>query len=307
MNSLDRSLRVFLCLVFGWLAGCTAALSAPVSVGYTEQKLMLDNGSYKVPGVLVTPTTHAKQKLPVIVMLHGTASQKNEVGGLYQRLAVYLAGRGYASLRIDFAGTGDSPVDYRFYNLSSARHDATTALNYLSARSEFDSQRMGLVGFSQGGLIAQLVAAHDTRIKAMVTWSSTAGDGAGIYQAFVFDEFYAEAQRNGFAQVNYPWLDRPLNFGLQWFEEVRDNTSLTDMANYHGKLLAIAGTADTLVPYAASLQLVAAAGSEHASFYLVKGADHMYNVLADGNALAADQANAEELLAITTEWLARQL
>lgn len=290
------------------LSGCTGtpATNAPA---YTEQALLLDNGEYKVPAILTQPRVVAATRLPVIVMLHGTASQKNEVGGLYRRLAAALAQRGYASLRLDFAGTGDSPVDYRLYTLTSAQRDATTALDYLAAQRQFDTKRMALVGFSQGGLIAQLVAAKDSRIKALVTWSSTAGNGPGVYQSFVFDQYYAEAQRNGYAVVQFPFLAKPLNFSLQWFSEVQQNTSLTDMARYRGKLLAVAGMADTLVPYTSSINLVAAAGASVSSVHLLKGADHVFNVLEPDtvNDLAKDQSTAEALLMITTDWLVQQL
>jgi dienelactone hydrolase len=308
MRNSSRFLLFICYALFGLgVASCTQVPRSSEQ-GHTEQSLLLDNGNYKVPGILTTPKA-ATAKLPVIVMLHGTASQKNEVGGLYQRLAALLAQRGYASLRIDFAGTGDSPVDYRLYTLSSAQQDATAALNYLAAHQAFDAKRMALIGFSQGGLIAQLVAAKDARIKALVTWSSTAGDGVGVYQSFVFDRYYAEAQRNGYAAVQFPFLDKPLNFSLQWFTEIQHNSSLTGMSRYHGKLLAVAGMADELVPYVSSINLVAAASAAPATVYLIKGADHLFNVLdpSTTTGFAKDQSKAEELLNTTVNWLARQL
>ncbi|RYY04916.1 MAG: alpha/beta fold hydrolase [Gammaproteobacteria bacterium] len=276
---------------------------------YSEQTLSIDNGTYKVPGILVRPSgIPFSQKIPVVVLLHGTASQKNEVGGLYQRLAIYLAQKGYASLRIDFAGTGDSPVDYRFYNLTSAQADTTAALNYLEVQPEFDHTRMGLIGFSQGGLIAQLVAEQDPRIKAMVTWSSVGGNGIDIFK-FMFDEYYAEAQKNGYAVVKFPWRAQPLNFGLQWFNEIKANTSLDNLKNYNGKLLAIAGSNDVLVPNESSRKIIKAARSTDATLVVIKGADHMFNVLGDSNAngLATDQSTAENMLITTAEWLKRKL
>lgn len=275
---------------------------------YSEQAVFIDNGDYKVPGILVKPKSIAGTKIPVLVLLHGTASQKNEVGGLYQRLAQDLAEAGYASLRIDFAGTGDSPVDYRFYNLTGAARDTKSALDFLAAQTDIDSSRMGLVGFSQGGLIAQLVAAKDTRIKSLVAWSSVAGNGIGAFQ-FFFDEYYKEAKANGFAVVKFPWRAEPLNFGLQWFDEISKNTSLDGMKNYHGNLLAIAGSADTLVPYSSSVNLVNAVNSKQAQFTLIKNADHMFNVLGSSNAngLAEDQSTAEELLVLTVSWVGRNL
>ena len=134
------------------------------------------------------------------------------------------------------------------------------------------------MGFSQGGLIAQLVAAKDSRIKSLVAWSSVGGNGTGVFQ-FFFDEYYAEAKANGFAVVKFPWRSAPLNFGLQWFEEIKANSSLDNFKNYHGNLLAIAGTADTLVPYDSSIQLINHVGTTNAELHLIKGADHMFNVL----------------------------
>lgn len=280
------------------------AVDAPI---FSEQSLMIDNGEYKIPGVLVQPKNTGNKKLPVMLMLHGTASQKNEVGGWYQRLAVYLADRGIASLRIDFAGTGDSPVDYRQYSLTSATHDVKTALDFLAARADIDAQRMGLVGFSQGGLIAQLVATQDSRIQTLVAWSSavTTGQDAGAFNPF-FEQYYAEAKANSFAVVKFPWRAQLLNFGLQWFDEIKVNNSLLKMKNYKGKLLAVAGNADAVVPYESSIKLVDAVSSADAELVVIKGADHLFNVLGP-NGLAEDQSVPEELLALTSSWIARNL
>lgn len=306
MRSNSVRLLLILCAFFA-MYGCAVKPAVTTST-YIEQSLSIDNGSYKIPAILVMPKQKSNKPFPVVVMLHGTASQKNEVGGLYQRLAVYLAEVGIASVRIDFAGTGDSPVDYRFYNLTSAQRDVTSTLDYLVAQPNIDAQRISLVGFSQGGLIAQLVAAKDSRIKSLVAWSSVGGNGTGIFQSF-FDSYYAEAKANGFAVVKFPWRAQPLNFGLQWFEEIKTNTSLDDFKNYHGKLLAIAGTADTLVPYDSSIQLINHASTTNAELHLIKGADHMFNVLgsATANGLAEDQSTAESVLSITTYWLERNL
>ena len=306
-----KKIRKAVALLMGFVAlalvSCASVEKTP-SYAYTEQEVQLNAGMYYVPGILVKPKLAAGKKIPVVVMLHGTASQKNEVGNLYQRLAVSLAKRGYGSLRIDFAGTGDSLADYKLYNLTTAKHDTKTAINYLVRQEVFDTDRMGLIGFSQGGLIAQLVAAEDERIKAMVTWSSVVGDGVTVFESF-FDKYYAEAKDNGFAVVEFPWRDEPLNFGLQWFNEIKSNTSFTDMKNYQGKLLAVAGTADTLVPPVSSTRLVNSIGPARASLILVKDADHMFNVLADSNenALAEDQTTPESVLQATTDWFARTL
>lgn len=290
------------------MIGCTVSKDQSViTSAYSEQSLMIDNGEYKIPGILVLPTTTKNKKFPVMVLLHGTASQKNEVGGLYQRLAADLAESGYASLRIDFAGLGDSPVDHRFYSLTSAQRDVKTALDFLAARADIDSQRMGLVGFSQGGLIAQLVAAQDARIQTLVAWSSavSSGQDTGAFKPF-FEQYYAEAKANGFAVVKFPWRAQALNFGLQWFDEINISNSLQQMKHYQGKLLAVAGSADAVVPYESSIKLINAVSSADAELVVIKDGDHMFNVLG-ANGLAEDQSIAEELLMATVTWIERNL
>lgn len=312
MNSVRTLVKIIGCALFiAAMIGCSSTTSNDKTVKqedvYSEQSVMIDNGEYKIPGILVIPQAVTSKKFPVMVLLHGTASQKNEVGGLYQRLAADLAKAGYASLRIDFAGVGDSPVDYRLYSLSGAERDVKSALDFLALHPNIDTTRMGLVGFSQGGLIAQLVAAQDARIQSLVTWSSAVsnGDNSGAFK-FFFDKYYAEAKANGFAVVTFPWLAQPLHFSLQWFDEIKVNNSLEKMKGYKGKLLAITGSADPVVPYASSLALIDAVGSSDAEFTLIKGADHVFNVLG-ANGLAEDQSIAEELLALTVNWVDRNL
>ena len=281
---------------------------AETSFKPNETAVSISNGDHVIPGILAVPKNIADKPMPAVVLLHGTASQKNEVGNLYQRLAAKLAEVGIASLRIDFIGTGDSTMDYRFYSLRSAQGDALAAINYLSEQHRFDKERVGLVGFSQGGLIAQLVAENKTNIKGLVTWSSVAGDGIGAFQPF-FDQYYGEAQNNGYAVVHFPWRPEPLNFGLQWFDEIKENKSLSDLGAYKGAILAVAGREDTTVPYESSEKIVAAVGSVDATLILVKGANHLFNVLSDNdkNGLAEDQVHADNLLSLTSAWLKQRL
>lgn len=84
-------------------------------------------------------------------MLHGWVSNKDEVGNMYKDLAGSLAKNGVASLRIDFAGSGDSKQAYELNNQNQSVADGQKALNYLLASDKIDSSKVGVLGFSQGG------------------------------------------------------------------------------------------------------------------------------------------------------------
>lgn len=262
-----------------------------------ETSLFLDNGEYQIPAIYSAPT--GMDKYPAIILLHGTASNKNEVGELYAILAKRLRDNNIASIRIDFAGTGDSEVDYSQYTLASAVRDADMARGFLIEQPKILADSLAVLGFSQGGLIAQLLVIEHPELAALVTWSSVAGDGGEPFSS-QFEQYYAEAKNNGVAELTFEWR-APLNLSVQWFEQVKKQKSLTELANYPGAVLAIAGGADTIVDPISSLRLIQAAGSEDAQAVVLKGADHVFNVL-DPTA-----TEDEVLLKITLQWLLEKL
>ena len=277
-----------LVLTFVSLSALADVLSTP---------LMLDNGEYEIPAIMTSP--EGTVVVPGVILLHGSASHKNEVGDLYLRLAEQLANNGIASIRIDFAGTGDSPVDYTHYTLKTAVRDAEVALAFLRSQPQVDDHRIGVVGFSQGGLIAQLLLAQQPDIKSFVAWSSVVSDGIGPF-ADMFETLYMKAKREGQVEQQFAWRP-PLTISYEWFEQVMANQSLSGMAEYTGSVLAIAGSNDTVVPPTAATRLIDASGSDVARAVIIKGADHIFNVL-DENA-----NQDEQLLEMTTEWFAEAL
>ena len=280
---------------------CSLLVLAFVSLSAFADKLstplMLDNGEYEIPAIMTSP--EGTPVVPGVILLHGSASHKNEVGDLYLRLAEQLANNGIASIRIDFAGTGDSPVDYTHYTLKTAVRDAEVALAFLRSQPQVDDHRIGVVGFSQGGLIAQLLLAQQPGIKSFVAWSSVASDGIGPF-ADMFETLYMTAKREGQVEQQFAWRP-PLTISYEWFEQVMANQSLSGMAEYTGSVLAIAGSNDMVVPPTAATRLIVASGSDVARAVIIKGADHIFNVL-DENA-----NQDEQLLEMTTEWFAEAL
>ncbi|NVK57834.1 MAG: alpha/beta fold hydrolase [Alteromonadaceae bacterium] len=262
-----------------------------------EVTLSLDNGQYKVPAIVNVPVSPAP--VPAVVLLHGTASHKDEVGNLYKRLAAALESAGIASIRIDFAGTGDSTVSYRQYTLNNAVRDARLALNYMLNHASVDASRIGVVGFSQGGLIAQLLIARSPEIQSFVAWSSVADDGIGSFEP-LFEAHYETAKQNGFVTQQYSWR-APLDFSVEWFEQIKQQRSLSDMANYDGALLAIAGSADQVVNPQAAIRLIEASNAHPAQAVIIKDASHIFNVL--NNTASQD----EQLLELTRRWLLQTL
>ena len=92
---------VLLCVVLLALGTVCVADTSAEELAVQEKAVTLEGG---IQGILCEP--EAESPLPAVLMLHGFASQKDEVGNMYKRLAAALGEQGIASLRIDFRGWG---------------------------------------------------------------------------------------------------------------------------------------------------------------------------------------------------------
>ncbi|HEV2366239.1 MAG TPA: alpha/beta fold hydrolase [Caulobacteraceae bacterium] len=98
-------------------------------------------------------------------------------------LADYLTRRGLAVLRYDKRGIGGSGGDYASATTADFASDAEAAVAFLRSRAEIDGRRIGLLGHSEGGLIAPLVADKDRGVAFVVLLAAPGVDGARILEA----------------------------------------------------------------------------------------------------------------------------
>ncbi|MCE1195843.1 alpha/beta hydrolase [bacterium] len=96
----------------------------------------------------------------------------------FKAIAEYLAGRGVASLRCDDRGVGASGGNFAAATTFDFASDARAAVAFLAGRPEIDARRVGLVGHSEGGLIAAIVGAEDPALSfiAMLAGPGLRGD-----------------------------------------------------------------------------------------------------------------------------------
>ena len=175
-----KGLGFLLCIVLFAFGTVLIAHVSAEELTAQERAVTLEGG---IQGILCEP--EADSPLPAVLMLHGFASQKDEVGDMYKRLAAALGEQGIASLRIDFRGWGESAGKMEESTVQTQVDDATTAYEYLKGLDAVEPERIGVLGFSLGGGIAVVSAAqHPDWYAAMVTWSSV-GD-FGMLQTKLF-------------------------------------------------------------------------------------------------------------------------
>ena len=267
---MKKFMALFLALMFALL--CTAAMAE----GSTESVVSIPNGDHEVPATVCMPS--GEGKFPVVVMLHGTGSNRDEAGNGYKMAAPVLAEKyGIATVRIDFMGSGDSTADYTGYTFESAVSDAVAAANYAKTLEQIDGEHIGVMGWSQGGTDALLCAARAADVfTSVVTWA-----GAPDLSDMLTDELYEQAKANGYFVMDFDWRE-PLNVSLQWCEDVKNTDVLGEFeAGYTGPVLAIAGKEDTTVDPEWSNKIVAASKNPASKTCFIEGMDHTFNVFAE--------------------------
>lgn len=236
--------------------------------------------AHEIPATLTLPVSASKDaKVPGVVMLHGTGSNRDEAGMGYALAAPRMAADGIATLRIDFMGNGGSTASYRDYNYTSAVIDAKAAADYLAGLETVDGGNLGVMGWSQGGTDALLAAeAHPDTFQAVVTWSGALElNGASLFAGTSFEDAYAQAKKEGFYTMTFDWRE-PLELGERWFQEVAETNILKVTADIKAPILAINGKDDTTVTPDNAEKIVKAAANADSQLLLVDNCDHTYNV-----------------------------
>lgn len=139
---------------------------------YNMQDVTFQNGDITLAGTLTTPFWGAKHKVVVLVSGSGAQNRDEELMGHkpFAVIADYLTRHGIAVLRYDDRGVGDSSKGNKDDTTLDFATDAMAAVDYLKSRNDIDTTHIGIIGHSEGGLIAVINAAqHPEDVDFIIT------------------------------------------------------------------------------------------------------------------------------------------
>ena len=161
---------------------------APADAPYVAQHVRIPSGrGYDLAATLTVPKGVAKA--PVVITISGSGPQDRDgriaiVPGYqpFRQIADTLGRRGVAVLRFDDRGVGESGGLATATKATSAdfADDVRSLITWLRARPDIDGARIMLVGHSEGGIIAPMVAATDPALRAIALLAGTAYPGKRI-------------------------------------------------------------------------------------------------------------------------------
>lgn len=159
-------------------------------VAYDTEDIKFVNKIDKVllGGTLTRPGTGTKggrDPFKVIILIPGAGhpDRDNEMYGHrpFAVLADYFVKRGIATLRFDQRGVGNSTGNYDSASIGNLANDVQAALDYLRSRKDVDSLGIGLLGYGEGGAVAEMVAANDKMIAYLMLMAGPGVDGQTQY------------------------------------------------------------------------------------------------------------------------------
>ena len=138
---------------------------------YTEDvKFTNTVENISLAGTLSLPQKEGK--FPVVLLISGSGQQNRDSEILGHKpflvIADYLTRNGIAVLRYDDRGVGQSKGDPTMSTSADFANDARAAIEFLRTRKEINPKKIGIIGHSEGGLIAPIIAANDKNIAFLV-------------------------------------------------------------------------------------------------------------------------------------------
>lgn len=236
-----------------------------------ERPVVFYSQGQKIFGNLCLP--HPRP--PGVIISHGLESSKDGVKWLV--MSPRLCESGFACLRFSYRGCGEgdekSEGNFEDTSLTARIQDYRTAIDF-TVKQGFDSQRLGVIGSSFGGMIA--LAAQDNRIKVIVVMATP---------------YHIPDPGDALASGGYVELGPGHRLTKRFFEDVRKYDMGKEIQKIHCPILIIQGSGDNIVPVEDARTLYKLA-NEPKRLEIIDGADHVFS----------EPAHLERVVNLSLEW-----
>jgi len=224
-------------------------------------------------GLLFVPEGDGPFSAAVVIHGSGTSQRDN---GWYLTLTKHLQDNGIVVLLPDKRGSEKSEGDWRTSSFEDLATDTHAAIEYLRTQRSVPLSGIGVIGMSQGGWIAPLVASQDDDLAFLV---SMVGSAVTPREQLLYEENYNLRQAGflpGISNVlayvgsaNVRYLAQP-----ELYKLIVDYDPLPYWGSTSVDSLALFGTDDTNVPSAESARRLASLNNPHIRMKVYEGSGH---------------------------------
>ncbi|MBM4015250.1 MAG: alpha/beta fold hydrolase [Planctomycetes bacterium] len=312
------------------------SLTPPAQRDFVREEVAIERGGWQLAGTITRPRKAAAERLPALFFLSGSGPQDRDgmSGGIdlgTHELLDHLTEAGFLVLRVDDRGVGGSGAPREGLTLRALADDALACVDFLRARADVEPAKLFLIGHSEGGVTAPIVAcerplagivlmaAPGRSLAAVLRDQKRAGlQAAGLPEALIEAELVEHARflelvaAEGELEPDEVRIDyRAALRDREWLRSHARHDPVAQLAKVTVPVLIAQGGKDVQVsaerdapPLLAALQ---AAGHADASLALFPQLDHLFKAILSDPPTTADYLKARpidpEFLGKVTEWL----
>ncbi|MCX6292083.1 MAG: prolyl oligopeptidase family serine peptidase [Bacteroidetes bacterium] len=200
---------------------------------YQEEEVSILNlkGSDTLAGTLTKPNINGKH--PAIIMITGSGPEDRDETVFGHKpfliIADYLTRMGFAVLRCDDRGTSKSTGNFRSATSSDFADDVEAQLNYLLKRPDIDIHKIGLIGHSEGGIIAPMVAARRNEVAFIVM---LAGPSINMFDLLLVQDSMVSAT-NGMSSTQIAGFVNKNKKLFEFVQSAKDSATAADSIDHY--------------------------------------------------------------------------
>jgi len=210
---------------------------------------------------------------PIIVMAHGFTDDKVSDNRLFVRFARTARERGYAVLRFDFAGSGDSEGEFCDMTVTREIEDLESVIDFSSGIPCLANSSVYLIGYSLGAVVALSVAARNQHVRGVACWAPVS-DLLVVFRSLLGDQAFLAARRD--REVACRNDGKQFYLKQAFFSDLSRHYPVRDIAGISPRpVLLVQGTADTKVLPEQTRSLFSAA-QKPKELHSIQGAPHSF-------------------------------
>ncbi len=299
--------------------------AAPAGAPYIAEQVRVPTPMGHALGATLTRPVGAA-RVPAVITISGSGAQERDeaIPGVadyrpFRELADTLGRRGIAVLRFDDRGTGESGGNHGTATSRDFADDVRALIAWLRARPDIDADRIALLGHSEGGLIAPMVAAEDPRVAGVVLLAGPAYTGARIIafqQRSAIAQAYPSARavaRDSMFRAAQGQLDSMAR-SQPWLREFLTYDPLPSARRVRAPVLILQGETDLQVTAEQADTLTAAfraGGNTDVTTHRLRSTNHLFqrdaSGLPSGYGSLPDRRVTKETLGLVADWLSARL
>ena len=308
-----------------------ADYSAPAGAPYTAQEVRVPvrvaSGDTFSLGCTLTLPKAGRAPYPVVLTITGSGLEDRDeslwplVPGyrLFRQVAERAAAAGIATLRCDDRSFGTSTGNALGATSADFAEDVCAEVAWLQARPEIDRTRVALVGHSEGGIIAPMVAVMHPSVAAVVLMAGTAKNGVEVVKdqlAWVIESTPGLTQERK-AQLRAEAIAAVVSDATQnpWVQFFRQYDPLPTARRVRQPVLILQGALDRQVTAAQADTLgaaIRAGGNRDVTVNIFRGLNHLFVPSpTDGSfteyASLTDVSVSRDVLDMLATWLSQKL